>query len=85
MDWLWHRLAAAAPIRPLNRELLCATGAAVQIKKKREREREISKYTMGRSSWARDETRVIAATLAAAVTMPDPEPEENSMTWLIVP
>ena len=30
--WLWHRLAAAAPIQPLAQELLCA--AAVAIKRK---------------------------------------------------
>ena len=32
---LWHRLAAAAPIRPLARELPCATDAALKRKKKK--------------------------------------------------
>ena len=33
--WLWHRPAAAAPIRSLAWELPYATGAAVKKKKKR--------------------------------------------------
>ena len=31
--WLWHRLAATAPIRPLAWELLCATSVALKSKK----------------------------------------------------
>ena len=34
LPWLWHRLAATAPIRPIVWELPCATGAA-QKKNKR--------------------------------------------------
>ena len=30
--WLWHRWAAAAPIRPLAWELPCVTGAAMKSK-----------------------------------------------------
>ena len=43
MLWLWHRLAAAAPIRPLAWELPYAVGAALK-KKKKENKRN---YTMG--------------------------------------
>ena len=35
--WLWHRLAAAAPIRPLAWELPYATGAALKKKEKKEK------------------------------------------------
>jgi len=38
--WLWHRLAAAALIRPLAWELPYATGAAVKKIKKRKRKEE---------------------------------------------
>ena len=34
LPWLWHRLAAAALIRPLAQELPYAAGAAVKRKKK---------------------------------------------------
>ena len=33
--WLWHRLAATAPIRPLAWEPLYAAGAAQEIAKKK--------------------------------------------------
>ena len=33
--WLWYKMAAAAVIRPLARELLYATGEALKSKKKR--------------------------------------------------
>ena len=33
--WLWHRLAAAAPIQPLVRELPYATSATIKKKKKK--------------------------------------------------
>jgi len=45
--WLWHRLAAVAPIRPLAWEPPYAAGAALKRpkkKKKGERERENAKY-----------------------------------------
>ena len=50
--WLWYRLGAIAPIRPLAWELPYATGAALkrqEKKKKREREREIElgKFSIG--------------------------------------
>ena len=32
--WLWHRLAAAAPIQPLAQELTYATSVAAKRKKK---------------------------------------------------
>ena len=38
--WLWHRLAAIAPIQPLTWELSYATGAAIKKKKKKEEEEE---------------------------------------------
>ena len=42
--WLWHRLAATAPIRLLAWEPLYATGVALKTKKKkRERERDIER------------------------------------------
>ena len=34
LPWLWYRLAAAAPIRPLNQELPYAAGAAIKRGKK---------------------------------------------------
>ena len=37
--WLWCRLAAIAPIRPLAQEPPCATGAA--LKKKQEKKKRI--------------------------------------------
>ena len=37
MLWLWCRLAATAPIRPLAWEPLCATGAALKRQKKNKR------------------------------------------------
>ena len=33
--WLWHRLAAAAPIPPLAWELLCAARVAIKDEKKK--------------------------------------------------
>ena len=44
--WLWHRLAAAAPIGPLVWELTYAVGEALK-KKKKKRKREVS----GKTSW----------------------------------
>ena len=35
--WLWCRLAAVAPIRPLAWELPCATGMALKEKKKKKK------------------------------------------------
>ena len=35
--WMWHRLAAAAPIQPLAWEPPCATGAALKSKKKKKK------------------------------------------------
>ena len=37
--WLWHRLAAVAPIRLLAREPPYATGAAVTKKKEKKKKR----------------------------------------------
>ena len=34
LQWLWHRLAAAAPIQPLAWELPYATGVALKSKNK---------------------------------------------------
>ena len=41
--WLWRRLAAAAPIRPLASELPCAMSVALKKKKKKEEEEEKEK------------------------------------------
>jgi len=38
--WLWRRLATAAPIQPLARELPYATGAAVKREKKKDKKIE---------------------------------------------
>ena len=38
--WLWRRLAAAALIPPVARELPYAVGATAKAKKKKKRERE---------------------------------------------
>ena len=40
--WLWCSLAAAAPVRPLARELPYAVGAALKKKKKRKRKKRMS-------------------------------------------
>ena len=40
---LWHRLAAAAPIRPLSWELPYATGTALKKKKKKKIEQDKGK------------------------------------------
>ena len=39
--WLWHRLAAAAPIRPLSWEPPCAAGAA--LNRQKDKKNEISR------------------------------------------
>ena len=38
--WLWHRLAAVAPIQPLAWELPYALGAALKKDKKKEEEQK---------------------------------------------
>ena len=38
--YLWHRLAAAAPVQPLDWEHPYAMGAALETKKKRKKERK---------------------------------------------
>ena len=43
MLWLWHRLAAIAPIHPLAWEFPYATGVAIKGERKKEREREREK------------------------------------------
>jgi len=35
--WLWHRLAATAPIRPLAWEPPCASGVAQEMAKRKEK------------------------------------------------
>ena len=45
LPWLWHRLAAAAPIRPLAWELPYAAGVA-QKRKKKKKERKKKKRMM---------------------------------------
>ena len=40
--WLWHRPAAAAPIRPLAWELPHATSIAIKRKKRKEKKRKIT-------------------------------------------
>ena len=55
--WLWCRLAAAAPIRPLPWELPYATCAALKSQKKKKRKRKIlrsSVKTLGRKWLWRD-------------------------------
>ena len=42
--WLWRRLAAAAPIRPLAWELPYAVGAALKKKKKKKKKKRGSSY-----------------------------------------
>ena len=37
--WLWHRLAAVAPIGPLAREHPCTVSAALKRKKKKKKQR----------------------------------------------
>ena len=38
--WLWYRLAAVAPIRPLAWELPYAMGVALKIKRKKKRKKK---------------------------------------------
>ena len=38
--WLWHRLAATAPICPLDWEFPCATGATLKRQKKKKKKKE---------------------------------------------
>ena len=38
--WLWHRLAAAGPMRPLAWELPYATGAAIKKKKNKKQNKK---------------------------------------------
>ena len=49
--WLWHRLVATAPIRPLSWESPHAKGAALEEakrqKKKKKEKRKKKKYTNG--------------------------------------
>ena len=39
--WLWHKLAAVAPIRPLAWEPLYVLGAALKSKKKKEKKKRM--------------------------------------------
>ena len=41
--WLWHRLVAIAPIRPLAWEPPCATGAALEKGKKTKKKKKKEK------------------------------------------
>ena len=45
--WLWHRLAAVAPIGPLVQKLPYAVGAALKKKKKERKERKEMKINIG--------------------------------------
>ena len=40
--WLWLRLAAAAPIRPLACDLPYATGVALKAKKKKKKKKKLA-------------------------------------------
>ena len=42
--WLWRRLAATAPIRPLAWEPPCAAGAAQEMAKRQKRNKVFAKY-----------------------------------------
>ena len=46
--WVWHRLAAAAPIRPLAWELPCAAGAALKSKTAKNKNRLKNKSKEGK-------------------------------------
>ena len=48
LPWLWHRLAAAAPIRPLVKELSHATGTALKTKKKKKKKKERERESAGK-------------------------------------
>ena len=54
--WLWHRLAVAAPIRPLAPEPPYAMGAALQKAKKRPKNKQNKKTETGSSCHATVET-----------------------------
>ena len=48
MLWLWYRLAAAAPIRPLAWDLTYAMGTALKkTKKKKKKKEKEKKYNSG--------------------------------------
>ena len=55
--WLWHRLAPAAPIRPLVWELPYVKGAALKKEKKKEKKKERKKKTEQCSSRGRRKIR----------------------------
>ena len=40
LPWLWHKLAAVAPIQPLAWELPCIPDMALKSKKKKKEEKE---------------------------------------------
>ena len=44
--WVWHRLVAAAPIKPLDWELPYAAGAAIKRKKEKEKRVEARIYVI---------------------------------------
>ena len=64
--WLWHRPAAADPIRPLAWELPYAMGAAL---KKEKRQKLISKERKKEDSW--DPSIALGRTLIKALNHPD--------------
>ena len=45
LPWLWCRLEAAAPIRPLAWEFPNATGTGAALKKKKTKQKEINSQT----------------------------------------
>ena len=49
--WLWCRLAAAAPIRPLAWESLHAASAALKIKQKKKKRKEKTKKQKKPTVW----------------------------------
>ena len=66
--WLWCRLAAVAPIRPLARESPYAAGAALKRKKEKKKKRIVNKWlplgskTDRRKGWGRDLNHKLSST-----------------------
>ena len=65
--WLWHRLEAVDPIRPLAWEPPCAAGGALKGKKKKKREREKKKGALAVAQQVKNPTAVTQVAVEAWV------------------
>ena len=74
--WLWHRLAATAPIRPLAWEPPYTTGAAQEMAKRQQQKKPtlfgffLAVPIAHAGSGAKDQTQATAVTMPILTTMP---------------